>query len=65
MILTSTRDAEVARLDQELASLSRAGEAALASADRELAGALFLEIRRLQIRREELTGSPGLWDTHE
>lgn len=65
MILTQTLNAEIARLDHELASLTRARFAALASGDRELAGALFREIRRLQTQREELTGSPGLWSTHE
>jgi len=65
MILTATLNTELARLDQELASLTRARFAALARSDAALAGRLWREIQSLQKQREELTGSPGLWDTHE
>lgn len=65
MILITTLHAEVARLDRELTNLLRARFDALARSDAVLAGRLWREIKLLQTQREELTGSPGLWDTHE
>ena len=66
MILTSTLNAELARLDREIASLTRARFAALARSDQITAGKLWREMKSLQIQRRELAGNqPNLFDTNE